>query len=115
MMCANFQLKRTTLTFLAQMYQFSDKTNNFEFMGPNLPKNEFWARNFKNLSPDLESTFLRYFMHQFPNKTGSFEFLDPNFPKNGFRGQNFKNLSLDSESACLRYYVHQFSDKTEKF
>ena len=85
------------------MYQFSDKTNNFEFMGPNLPKNKFWARNFKNLSPDLESTFLRYFMHQFPNKTGSFEFLDPNFPKNGFRGQNFKNLSLDSESASLRY------------
>ena len=36
-------------------YQFSDKTDNFEFLGPNLPKNEFWGRSFKSLSLDLES------------------------------------------------------------
>ena len=85
-MCVIFQIKRTTLTFLAQIcskrklgfeihktnvgirintlryqvYQFSDKTGNFEFLGPNLPKNEFWGRNFKNLSLDSESGSLRY-------------------------------------------------------
>ena len=34
------------------MYQFSDKTDNFDFLGPNLPKNGFWGRNFKNLTGD---------------------------------------------------------------
>ena len=29
------------------MYQFSDKTNMFEVLGPNLPKNGFWGENFK--------------------------------------------------------------------
>ena len=35
------------------MRQFSDKTNNFEFLGPNLPKNGIWGRNFKNLILDI--------------------------------------------------------------
>ena len=26
------------------VYQFSDKTDNFEFLGPNVPKNGFWVR-----------------------------------------------------------------------
>ena len=85
-MCVNFQLKRSTLTSLAQIcpkrklqfeihktnvgirintlryqvYQFSDKTGNFEFLAPNLPKNGFWGQNFKNLSLVLESVSLRY-------------------------------------------------------
>ena len=85
-MCVNFQLKRTTLTFLAQIcpkrksgfeihkanvgirintlryqvYHISAKTGNFEFLGPNLPKNGFWGQNFKNLSLDSESVSLRY-------------------------------------------------------
>ena len=37
------------------MYEFSGKTNNFDFFDPNLPKNEFLGRNFKNLSLDSES------------------------------------------------------------
>ena len=82
-------------------------------MGPNLPKNEFWGQNFKNLSLDSESASLRYYVHQFSDKTDNFDFLGPNLPKNGFWGQNFKNLSLDSESASLRCYVYQFSDKTD--
>ena len=36
------------------MCQFSGKTNNFDFFGPNLPKTGFWGRNFKNLSQDSE-------------------------------------------------------------
>ena len=42
------------------MHQFSDKTNNFESLDPNLPKNGFWGQNFKTLSPDLESAFPRF-------------------------------------------------------
>ena len=85
------------------MYQFSDKMNNFEFLGPNLPKNGFWGRDFKNLSLDLESAFLRYYVHQFSDKTNNFEFLGPNLPKNGFWDWNFKNLSLDLELAPPKY------------
>ena len=33
----------------------------FDFFSPSLPKNRFWGRNLKNLSPDLESTSPRYF------------------------------------------------------
>ena len=75
------------------VYQFSDKTNNFDLLGPNLPKNGFWGQNFKNLSLDLESASLRYYEHQFSDKTDNFDFLGPNLPKNEFWGQNFKNLS----------------------
>ena len=102
-MRVNFQLKRTTLTFFAQIcpkrklgfeihktnveiivntfryqvYQFSDKTDNFEFFGPNLPKNGFWGQNFKNLRLDSESPSLRCCVHQFSDKKDNFEFLDP--------------------------------------
>ena len=88
---------------------------NFDFLGPNLPKNEFWHQNFKILSLDSESASLIYYVHQFSDKPDNFEYLDPNLPKNKFWGRNFKNLSLDSELAFLRYYVYQFSDKTDNF
>ena len=84
------------------MYQFSDRTDNFEFLGPNLPKNGFCGQNVKNLSLNLESVSLRYCEYQFSDKTDNFEFLGQNLPKNKFWGQNFKNLSLDSELASLR-------------
>ena len=64
-MCANFQSKRTILTFL----------------GPNLPINGFWDRNFKNVSPDLESASPRYHASQFLGKTDDFEFYDLNLGK----------------------------------
>ena len=97
------------------VYQFLDKTDNFEFLGPNLPKNGFWGQNFKNLSLDSESASLRYYVYQFSNIMDNFNFLDPNFPKNEFWGRNFKNLSLDSESTSLRSCVHQCSDKMDNF
>ena len=50
------------------MFQFSDKMDNFEFLDPNLPKNGFWGRNFKNLSLDLEPTPPKYHMCQFSVK-----------------------------------------------
>ena len=85
------------------MHQFSDKKDSFEFLGPNLPKNGFLFRNFKNLSLDSESVSLRYYVYQF-SKIGD-----------KIWGQNFKNLSLDSESVSLKYYEYQFSDKTDNF
>ena len=81
------------------MYQFSDKTDNFEFLGPNLPKNGFWCQNFKSLSLDFESASLRYYALQFSDKADNFEFLGLNLPKIEFWGRNFKSLSLDSGSA----------------
>ena len=30
------------------VYQFSDKTDKFDILGPNLPKNGFYVQNFKN-------------------------------------------------------------------
>ena len=95
------------------VYQFSGKTENSEFLDPNLPKNGFLDQNFKNLSLDSESASLRYYVYQFSDKTNNFEFLDPNLPKNGFWGRNFKNLGLDSESAPSIYHVCQFSFKID--
>ena len=60
------------------VYQFSDETDNFDYLGPNLPKNELWDQNFKNLSLDSESASLRYCLYQFSDKSGNFD------PKSGF-------------------------------
>ena len=88
--------------------QFSDKTNNFDFFGPNLSKNGFWGQNFENLSPDVESAPPRYHVRQFSDKTDNFNFFGPNLPKKGFWGWNFKILSLDLESAPLIYHECHF-------
>ena len=97
------------------MYQFSDKTNIFEFLSPNLPKNGFSGWNFKNLSLDSESVSLRYYVHQFSGKTDNFKFLGPNLPKNGFWGRNFKVPTLDSKSTPPIYHVCKFSVKMDNF
>ena len=47
------------------VYQFLEKTDNFEFLGTNSPQNGFWGQNFKNLSLDSESASLRYYEYQF--------------------------------------------------
>ena len=96
-----FRQKRTTLTFLAQislkmdlvqevqqsgssryhLCQLSGKMDNFNLFGPNLPKNRFCGRNFKNLSPDSESPLPRYHLYQFSVKMDSFEFFGQNLGK----------------------------------
>ena len=76
------------------VYQFSDKTDNFEFLGQNLSKNEFRGQHFKNLSLHSESASLRYHVCQFLDTSDNFEFFGPNLPKNGICGQNFKNLEF---------------------
>ena len=63
-MCANFQAKGTTMTFLAQFAQ-----------------NEFWGQNFKNLSPGSESAPQRYHECQFSVKMNNFRFFGLNLGK----------------------------------
>ena len=72
------------------VYQFSDKTDNFEFLGPNLPKNGFWGQNFKNLSLDLESASLRYYVYQFSDKTDNFGFSGLKFAQKWNLGSEFQ-------------------------
>ena len=63
------------------MCQFSGKTDNFDFFGPNLPKKAFWGRNFEILNLDSESAPPIYHVCQFPGKTDNFEFFGLNFEK----------------------------------
>ena len=63
------------------MCQFSGKTDNFDFLHPNLPNNGFWGLNFKYLSADLESAPPRYHVCQFPVKLDSFEVFHLNLGK----------------------------------
>ena len=77
-------LEEESASLRTHVYQFFDKMDNFEFLGPNLPKNEFGSQNLKNLSLDSESASLRYYDYQFLDKTDSFEFLGANLPKNRF-------------------------------
>ena len=65
-------LDSESASLLYSVHKFLDKTDKFEFLGPNLPKNGFWGRNFKNLSLDLESASLRYIVHQFSDKMDNF-------------------------------------------
>ena len=131
--CAKFQVKQTTLTFSVQISPKMDvglaiqKTNvGIRIIIVKMPcvpifrKNKLWlfrpkfaqkwvlGSEFQNLSPDLESSSLRYYVHQFSNKTNIFEFSGPNLPKNKFWGRNFKSLSLDLESAPPIYHACRF-------
>ena len=56
------------------VYQCLDKTDNFDFLGPHLPKNGFWGQNCKNLSLNSESASLRYYVQQFSDKIFGLKF-----------------------------------------
>ena len=71
------------------MYQFSDKTDTFDFLGPNLPKNGFWGRNFKNLNLDSESASLRYHMYQFSGNR-RLRIFGPKFAPKWILGSEFQ-------------------------
>ena len=60
------------------MCQFWGKTNNFDYLRPNLTKNGFWGQNFKNLSLDSESAPPRYHVCQFLVKMSNFELFGLN-------------------------------------
>ena len=60
------------------MCQFSDRTDNFDFLEPNLPKNRFWGWNMSLYS---ESAPPRYHVSQFSVKMDNFEFFGLNLGK----------------------------------
>ena len=71
------KIDKTNVTIRISIYyvcQFSGKTNNFDFFDPNLPKNEFWGRNFKNISLDSESAPVRYHVWHFSVKRTNLTF-----------------------------------------
>ena len=63
------------------MCQFPNKTDNFNFLVPNLPKNGFWGRNSKNLNLDSKSAPPRYHVCEFSVKMDKFEFFGLNLGK----------------------------------
>ena len=98
------------------IYQFSDKIDNFEFLGPNLPKNRFRGRNFKSLSLDSESASMRSYVHQFLDKTDKSEFFWPKFAQKWILSLEFqKSKSGFGISILWGYFVYQFSDKINNF
>ena len=60
------------------MCQFSDKMDNVDFLAPNLVKNGFWDRHFKNLSLDSESAPLKFHVNHFSVKMDNFELFGLN-------------------------------------
>ena len=82
------------------MCQFSGKTNNFVFFVVNLPKNEFWGRNFKNPSADSRSATPRDYMCKFSVKMDNFEFFGLNLGKlpNYVRHFGSNNVECVAES-----------------
>ena len=85
------------------MCQFSGKTDNFDFFGPNLPKNGFWGRNFKNLSPYSESAPPRYVMCQFSVKMYSFQFSGLNLGKLSKYVQYFGSNNVERTGGKLKW------------
>ena len=91
------------------MYQFSGKTNHFDLVGPNLPKNEFWYQNFKNLSSDSELTPPRYHVCRFSVKIDNFGFFGLNLGKlpnyvRYFGSNNVEGVAkswVESEMSCV--------------
>ena len=103
-MCANFQQKWITLTFLAQICPkiglgleihvergisileilfvpiFKQKKNLFLFR-PKFAQDRFWDQNFRNLSLDSESAPTIYHACQFSIKMDNFEFFGLNLGK----------------------------------
>ena len=90
-MCVNFQGKRTTLTFLAQI----------------CPKMSFRVGISENWCWNNNQHPWDTIRANFQTKQTT-DFLSPKLPKNGFLGRNFKNQSLDSESAPETDHVSQF-------
>ena len=85
----NLNLDLESVSLRYYVHQFSDKTDNFAFLGPNWPKNGFWGRNLKNLSLDSESVPPIYDVCQFSFKMDSSLFFGLNFEKLPNYGQYF--------------------------
>ena len=97
------------------MYQFSGKTDNFEFLGQSLAKNRFLGLKFQKSKSGFGISIHEILCVPISDKKGNFEFLGPNLPIKGFWGRIFKNLSMDSDSTTPIYHVCQLSFKMDIF
>ena len=77
------------------MCQSSGKTNNFNFLGPNLPKNGFFLPEFQKPKSDFESAPPRYHVCQFSGKADNFDFFGPNLSKKEFTVGKRRKLILE--------------------
>ena len=97
-MCANFQLKRTTLTFLAQICPKID-------LGLEIQKN-----NVGIIINIFEMSCVPIF-----RQNGQLWLFWPKFAQKWYLGRNFKNLSATLKSAPPRDHEYQFSVKMDSF
>ena len=104
-MCANFQEKQTTLTFLLQIYP--KRKLGFEIQETNIGR-RISILEMPRISIFKENGQLWVLAQKMQNWVQI-------FLKNAFWSQKLKNLSLDLESTSLRYFKLQFSDKTDNF
>ena len=72
------------------MYQFSDKTDNFDFLDPDLPKNGFWGQNFKNLKSGLGISILEILCTPIFRQNGQLWIFGPKFAKTWIFGSEFQ-------------------------
>ena len=140
-MCANFQLKRTILTFLAQICPkrklafWIQKTNvgrrisileiscvpmfrqnrQIWIFGPKFNQKLILRSKFQKSKSGFGIRILEMLCAPTSRQTDNFEFLASNLPKLTCWGQNFRNLSLDLESTPPIYHVCQFSVKMDNF
>ena len=82
-------LEQESASLRYHLYQFLDKTNKFELLGPNLPKNGLWGQNFKTLSLDSKSASLIYCVPIFRHK-GQLQIFGPKFAQKWILGSEFK-------------------------
>ena len=133
-MCPNFQLKQTTLIFLAQIspkrkWGFEIQKTNigirisiFEIpcvpifrqngqlwiFGPKFAQKWILGSEFQKSKSGFGISILEILCVPIFRQNGQLWIFGPKFAQN-FWGRNFKNLSLDSESTPPIYHVGQFS------
>ena len=97
-MCANFEAKRTTLSFLTQI----------------CPEMAFWSEILKT-NIEIRIDILEIPCVPIFRQNEQVWFFWPKFAQKWISGRNFKNLSLHSKSVPPIYHVCQFSVKMDSF
>ena len=95
-MCANFEAKRTTLSFLTQI----------------CPEMAFWSEILKT-NIEIRIDILEIPCVPIFRQNEQVWFFWPKFAQKWISGRNFKNLSLHSKSVPPIYHVCQFSVKMD--